>query len=74
MRKIVAVDHIEKKKDSLGEPYFRTHALLDDGEEVVGFGNDFEIGDLVERFYDPIWDVIKMRKTPAQSIKQKDTK
>jgi hypothetical protein len=45
-----------------GRKHWRTFALLDNGLEVVGFGKDFDLDDLVEAFFDHKWGVIKMRR------------
>lgn len=63
MRKIVQIEHIEERKDKQGKTYFRTHAVLDDGSKVIGFGKEFDLDDAVESFYDIKFDTHKMRKT-----------
>lgn len=62
MRTVIKILGIEEKWDKTGKKYHRTHALLDTGDEVVGYGNDFNVGDLVEHFYEERWDTHKMRK------------
>lgn len=62
MRTILEIMWVEKKKSKAGKTYFKTTALLDNGEEASGFGNEFKVGDPVECFHDAKWDVIKMRK------------
>lgn len=62
MRKIIKIVGIEERKDRHGRVFYRTHALLDDGNECVGFGLGFEIGNEVESFYDDKWQVAKMKK------------
>ena len=62
MLRIIEIVGVEEKADSKGNLYYRTHAVLEDGDECVGFGKDFKIGDLVERFYDHAHDVTKMQK------------
>lgn len=57
MRRIVSIEHIEKKPG-----YSRTYALLDDGEIACGFGEEFKPGDLVMVFFDHKWNTIKMAK------------
>lgn len=65
MRKIIKIEHVEKRRGLINkEPYWRTHALLDDGTQAVGYGKDFDLGDKVEVFYH--WGQIKMRKTPTK--------
>lgn len=69
MRRILSIENIEERRrfnvDGLEKVYWRTYALLDDGSEAIGYGKDFDLGDLVEVFHDSKWDTIKMRKTPA---------
>lgn len=60
MRKIISIEHVEFFKGKDGNKYSRTHAILDDGEEVQGFGKDYQIGDLVQVFLHK--GVIKMAK------------
>lgn len=60
MKKIISIENIEKKQSKDGRPYIITHALLEDGTEVEGFGADFKLGDNVEVFFH--WERIKMRK------------
>lgn len=57
MRKIISIEYIEKKPK-----YKRTYAILDDGSIVVGYGDNFEVGDMVTSFYDARWDTHKMEK------------
>lgn len=63
MRTIKHIVGIEKKWDKSGKEYWITHAILDDGEEARGFGPDFEEGDKVQVFYEPVFDQIKMQKS-----------
>ena len=61
MRTIISIEHVEKKENTqTGEPYYRTHALLDDGTEAIGFGKDFDIQEKVEVFFH--YGQIKMKK------------
>lgn len=61
MRKIVKILHVmEWEKD--GKKHAKTIALLDSGDEVVGYGKDFKVGDAVQAFHDDKWDVTKMQK------------
>lgn len=55
--KIIGKEGLISKK---GKAYYRTHALLEDGTEAVGYGPDFEINDKVEVFYH--YETVKMRK------------
>ena len=66
MRKIIRIEHIEERKDSKGKTFFRTHAILEDGSEVVGYGKDFDLGDLVESFWH--YNQAKMRKPVDKPI------
>lgn len=63
MKRILSIEGIEKKWDKQGKEYWVTHATLEDGTEVRGYGPDFEAGDRVEYFFDPVYDVAKMQKT-----------
>ena len=61
MKKILSIDHIEEwEKD--GKKHSRTHATLETGEEVQGYGTDFEVGDPVEYFWDAAHNITKMIK------------
>jgi hypothetical protein len=51
MQKIIFIQHVEQFTDKNGKKRWRTHAILDDGSEVVGFGKDFDLGDRVVSFY-----------------------
>lgn len=57
MRKIIKILAVEKNKR-----FTRTHALLDDGSEVTGYGTDFKVGDLVQSFWHEKWQTHKIRK------------
>lgn len=67
MHRIISILGVEERRDKDNKLYYRTHARLDTGEEVVGWGSDFEIGDEVMHFYSPEFDVIKMRKPSGKS-------
>lgn len=63
MRKIIKIEFVEPRFDKDGKKYYRTHAVLEDGDEVVGFSRkrtDFQVGDMVMRFFHR--GVAKMRK------------
>jgi hypothetical protein len=67
MRTIVEILSIESRtrtdpKENKVVTYWRTHALLDNQEEAVGYGKEFEIGDQVEAWWDDEWDQYKMQK------------
>lgn len=63
MRKILAIEHVEKRKNGVtGKEYWRTHAVLDDGTECIGYGKDFDLNDSVEVFLHK--GIIKMRHKP----------
>lgn len=62
MRTIISIEHIEEKKTEAGKTYWRTHALLDDGTEAIGYGKDFDIEEKVECFFDEKWGIVKMKK------------
>lgn len=72
MRTIIEITGIEKLTSKLGKKFQRTHAILDDGSIVQGFGGDFMVGDKVESFYDAKWDAHKMRK-PNTSVSPPQT-
>lgn len=62
MRTIIEIEGVEEKVDTKGNTYWLTYAILDDGEEVIGYGKDFDLGDKVEVFFH--FGKIKMRKRP----------
>lgn len=62
MRLIKEILWIDRKKSKAGNTYFKTTALLDNGEEATGFGKEFKEGDEVQVFHDYRWDEIKMRR------------
>jgi len=62
MHRIIKIVGIEKH-----DKFSRTHAILDDGSEVIGYGQDFKVGDEVESFWDERWSVYKMRKKPIDN-------
>lgn len=64
-RTILKIDHVYEwvEKD---KTHFRTYATLTDGEEVQGYGKDFEKGMRVEVFLH--YGQIKMRKTPNKEL------
>ena len=60
---MIAIDKIIRVESALSKdsvPYYRTYAICG-GDEVVGFGNDYKVGEKVEVFFDPKWDVAKMQ-------------
>jgi hypothetical protein len=60
MLTIIKIEWVEEKKDRKGRTYWKTHALLSDGTEAVGFGKDFDLGMGVVAFYHR--EHIKMKK------------
>ncbi len=62
IKEIVSVEKRLKKE----EPYYITTAILSDGEEVTGYGKDFQVGDHVQAFFDDKYDKAKMRKSPRR--------
>lgn len=58
MRTIIAITGAEEKRKD-DRIYYRTHAILDDGEECIGFG-EFKVGEEVQVFLHK--NVIKMRR------------
>lgn len=61
MRTVIEIQHIEPRTDKAGKPYFRTHVLLDTGEEAIYWGKDISVGDLVEVFFHK--SMIKAKKS-----------
>lgn len=60
-KKIIRIDGVVKKiKDD--KEYSITHAVLETGEEVSGWGSDFKVGDVVEYWFDSQFNKTKMRK------------
>lgn len=54
MRKIIKIEFVEPRYDKEGDKYYRTHAVLEDGDEVTGFSRKrthFRVGDEVMRFF-----------------------
>ena len=51
MLKIISIEHIEEKKDKRNKTYWRTHVILSDGTEAVGYGKDFDLGQPVVAFF-----------------------
>ena len=61
MKRIFSIDHIEEwEKD--GKKHSRTYATLETGEEAVGYGKGFEVGDAVEYWFDAAHQITKMKK------------
>lgn len=65
MREIIEIMYKEKKIAKSGRSYILTTALLHDGEEAIGFGEDFRVGDPVEVFLHK--GVIKMQRGHRKS-------
>ena len=63
MKKIISIIGV-KKYDS---GHSATVVLLDDGDEASGYGIDWKVGEEVERYFDPQWDMIKIRKSRKKS-------
>ena len=68
MRTIISIEHVEELKDKDGEPYWRTHAIADDGSEVVGFGKDFDVDMRIEVFYHH--GQVKMRQYTGKDLEK----
>lgn len=62
MHRIIEIVGIEKH-----DKFSRTHAILDDGSETIGYGVNFKVGDEVESFWDERWSVYKMRQKPIDN-------
>lgn len=58
--RIISVEYVASHISKRGKAYQITHAILDDGTEAEGWGEDYKIGDKVEVFFD--WGKIKMAK------------
>jgi hypothetical protein len=65
LRRIIKILHVQEHTDKNGETYWKTHAMIDDGSEVQGYGKDFAEGDWVESFLDLKWNIHKIRKPKA---------
>ena len=69
MRTVISIQHIEPRTDKNGEPFWRTHAILQkdddplDLEEAIGYGNDYSVGERVEAWFDEEWNTYKMQKS-----------
>jgi hypothetical protein len=64
MHKIAKIVRVEER-EKFGQPYYRTYAVLDNGDECVGFSSQqsyFKSGDSVESFFDDRWNTAKMYK------------
>jgi hypothetical protein len=70
MRRILEITTIESWKDKYEKVHYRTHAILDNGEEAAGYGSKFKNGDLVEAWFDEDWDLYKMKRhiEPKKSV------
>lgn len=61
MKKIIEIVGVEMRRAAMSnKEYWRTHAILEDGTECVGFSKDFKVGDEVEVFFH--YGQVKMRK------------
>ena len=61
MRKILKIIGVQEKRTS-NSVYYKTLALVDDGTECWGFGDDFKVGDEVMVYLHKQYDEIKMEK------------
>lgn len=67
MRKIISIEEIESWVKG-GKLHHRTRAIVQklgdplDTEEVSGYGNNYDIGEMVEVWYDDQWGQAKMQK------------
>lgn len=64
---------VEKRVSKAGDSYFKTMALLDNGEEASGFGGGFRVGDKVEVFLHEKYDEIKMRKGGHETEREEES-
>lgn len=60
MRTIISIEFVEEKLSGAQDIYWITHATVDDGTEVKGWGKHFEVGDEVEVFFHK--EQVKMKK------------
>lgn len=63
MRQILEIQWVEERK-KFGKPYYRVHALLEHGDTAIGWSerkDEFKVGDRVEFWYEPKYDMSKMR-------------
>lgn len=68
--KIVQIVSRERKTSARGKEYVRTIAILEGGEEVSGFGEDYSVGQTVISYFDDHYGVAKMtplNKPPKES-------
>jgi hypothetical protein len=63
MRTVISIEGVETKEKD-GKPYKITHLTVDTGMECLYYGDDVELGDKVEVFFDDRYNQIKARKTP----------
>ena len=61
MPTILRIDRVFEWQDASGKTHYRTYATMTDGDELAGYGKDYQVGDKVERFYHR--EVGKMRKS-----------
>jgi hypothetical protein len=60
VQRIIEIIHVEEKQDRRGKTYWRTHAILSDGTEAIGWGKDFDLGTRVSTFFHH--EITKMKK------------
>ena len=47
---------------SNGKRHYRTHVILEDGDEAKGYGDDYKVGDKVMRWRNDEWDYTQIKK------------
>jgi hypothetical protein len=62
VRKILRIVRRTTSLSRGGEPYIRTYAVVEGGDEVYGYGPDFAVGDEVMVFFHDKYNAAKMRK------------
>lgn len=53
---------VERRVSTVDKVYYRTYAVLESGQECIGYGRAFRAGDRVMYFYDERHDICKMIK------------
>lgn len=60
--KILKILRVDDRTSKKGEPYKITVAILDSGEEIEGYGTEFEAGDKVYTYFNDRWNRASMEK------------
>lgn len=64
IREVIEIFHTEDRVSKAGDKYKITHLIVDSGDECEYFGDDIEVGQSVEVFFDNQHGKVKARKTP----------